>query len=147
MTKKIQVSLAIALVSCLAIGGCGAKLDEIPTVARDIIRECGKEDGVALSRLVLDFLGQVANYVLAGQAIAWADVEAKAEHEGTVVAQCAFVEIVSRFSGAIASATVAGPGITATTSVASQDDAKAALEKLRAATGGGHWRLISGDIR
>ncbi len=147
MTKKIRVSLALAIVSCLAIGGCGAKLDEIPTVAKDIIRECGKEDGAALSRLVLDFLSQVANYVLAGQAIAWTDVEAKAEHEGTVVAQCAFVEVVSRFSGAGTSTTIAKPGIAAATNVAIENDARAALEKLRAATGGGHWRLISGDVR
>ncbi len=146
MTKKIRVSLALALISCLAIGGCGAKLDEIPAVAKDIIRECGKEDGVALSRLVLDFLGQVANFVLAGEPIAWTDVEVKAEHEGTVVAQCAFVEIVSRFSGVGASTTITRPGIATTTNIASQDDAKAALEKLRAATGGGHWRLIGGDV-
>ncbi len=158
MIKKIQASLAVALVACLITGGCGAKLDEIPQAAKDIIRECGKEDSAALSRLVLDFLGQVASFVLAGDRIAWSDVEAKAEHEGTVVAQCAFVEIVGRFRGAqtVAAASASGSASASSASpmhaniapgVGSTDDADRAVEKLRAATGGGRWRLISGDVR
>ncbi len=159
MTKKIQASIALVLVSCLAIGGCGSKLDEIPAVAKDIIRECGKEDGAALSRLVLDFLGQVASYVLAGEKIVWTDVEAKAEHEGTMVAQCAFVEIISRFRGAqtVAAASKSGSASTSgspmhtsaasSIGIGSTDDSDRAVEKLRAATGGFRWRLISGDVR
>jgi uncharacterized lipoprotein NlpE involved in copper resistance len=146
MTKKIlsAVTLTCLVVSASLGCGCGAKLESLPDTAKEIVRDCGKEDAPALSRLVLDFLGAVALYVLAGEKIDWLGIEAKAEHEGTVVAQCAFVEVVDRFRNAQA---VASRAATAEKAAETVSDANQAVEKLRAATGGSRWRLISGAVR
>jgi hypothetical protein len=149
MTKKILSTVALAcLVVSASLGcGCGAKLESLPDTTKEIVRDCGKEDAPALSRLVLDFLGAAALYVLAGEKIDWLGIEAKAEHEGTVVAQCAFVEIVDRFRNAQAVAARATIASETTKAAEAVDDANKAVEKLRAATGGGRWRLINGDMR
>ena len=148
---KPTASLFWRSIGALAIAasiGCASTpgADTFPGATGDIIRECGREDAAALSRLVLDFLGQVANYVLSGARIAWSDIEARAEHEGTVVAQCAFVEIASRFLGT--ETTIPAPAIADAEAVTKgDDDARRAVEVLRVAAGGGRWRLTSGSIR
>lgn len=128
--RAILVALAACSLSCAAVR-------RAPEAAKDAAVACAKQDAPAVLALVLELAGDAARYLLAQGSIDWTGLALKAEHEGSAIGQCAFVEFWATMNPPTRVPAVASARLTS-------DDSAAALERLRAASGGVTWRTAAG---
>lgn len=143
-TVAVLALVALGLSAAGSLTACsGAK--SAASGAKAAVVDCVHADQGPIVRLLIELGGDAVAAALHGQ-VDWAVLEAEAETQGVVVGGCAFSQFVHGMAAAprppapdtAVSALWAPPAV--------PDPATAALERLRAASGGVRWSTPAGVL-
>jgi hypothetical protein len=138
IAKPGTLMLGLLLFS-MALSGC-ATVKTVPAATASAVVDCTKQDGGPLLTLALDFTKQILVSLTGGAKIDWDGLETQAEHEGTAIGECAFVEVWSRLHPT-------APSTDPVPTLAARSAEVSALDRMRAHAGGVQFKLSDGSLK